>query len=350
VAARRLAFLDGMRGVAALWVVLFHAAAGQHITHFERTLPSWLDVEIFSSGYFGVPVFFVLSGFVIAYSVGGERVGTGYLARFALRRAIRLGLPYWASIVLALAFLALKSAALHEPLAPPTVAQVAAHALYLQDALGVPEINSVYWTLCQEMQLYLLFCLMLAAAQRLRFPVLAAAAMLALAWPLFGSPFPALCFSYWHGFLLGVLACWALSGVIRPRWFVLYTAALAALWLRERDAFTLVCVAAGTLIYAAGAAGCMDRWLRSRELQFLAMVSYSLYLIHNPVMGAGFNIAYRVLPHSALGEAAALLAVLGLACAFAYGFWWLIERPSTALSHLVHLSQPRLAPRTASLA
>jgi hypothetical protein len=55
------------------------------------------------------------------------------------------------------------------------------------------------------------------------------------------------------------------------------------------------------------------------------------------------NIAYRLLARSALGEAAALFALPGFACAFAYGFGWLIERPSTALRHRVHLSQPGAA-------
>jgi peptidoglycan/LPS O-acetylase OafA/YrhL len=90
----------------------------------------------------------------------------------------------------------------------------------------------------------------------------------------------------------------------------------------------------------------MDRWLRWPALQFVGMVSYSLYLIHNPVMGAGFNVAYRVLPRTALGELVALLGVFAFVCACAFAFWWLIERTSTALSRRLRL--PQLAVRTAS--
>ena len=157
-----------MRGLAALWVVLFHAAEGRHLLKLEAALPAWLDADIFSHGNFGVPIFFVLSGFVIAHSVGGGRVDAAYLGRFTLRRSIRLGLPYWASIVLAIGFLSLKAAATHSPVAIPTPGQIAAHVFYLQEILRVQEINSVYWTLCYEMQFYLLFCLLLAAALHFR--------------------------------------------------------------------------------------------------------------------------------------------------------------------------------------
>jgi peptidoglycan/LPS O-acetylase OafA/YrhL len=325
-------------------VVLFHADAGHHIGQLEAALPAWVHAKL-SPGHFGVPMFFVLSGFVIAYAVRGQRVDAAYFGRFTLRRSIRLGLPYWASIALAIAFLELKGVATHTQVALPTPGEVAAHAVYLQDILGVRQINAVYWSLCYEMQFYLLFCLLVAAAQRCRFPVFAAAAAVSLAWPLTGLHVPGLCLPYWHGFLLGTFACWALHGMLRPACFGLYAAALVALWLWSQDRFTLVCVATAAAIYAAGAAHKMDAWLRWPALQLLGMVSYSLYLIHNPVMGAGFNVAYRALPRTAIGELVALLAVLAVVCAAAFAFWWLIERTSTALSRRL-----RLPPRDVVLA
>jgi peptidoglycan/LPS O-acetylase OafA/YrhL len=347
VIGRRLAFLDGLRGIAALWVVLFHAAAGHHIVHLEAALPDWLHAKL-SEGHFGVPMFFVMSGFVIAYAMHGHRIDAAYFGRFTLRRSIRLGLPYWASIGVALAFLGLKGAATHTPVSVPTPGELAAHAVYLQDLLRVHQINTVYWSLCFEMQFYLLFCALVALAQRCSFPVFAVAAAVSLAWPLGNLQVPGLCLPYWHGFLLGVFTFWALHGALRRRYLALYAAALLVLWLWSGDRFTLVCVVTAWAIYAAGVARRMDGALSWPALQFVGMVSYSLYLIHNPVMGAGFNLAYRLLPRTALGELAALLAVVALACAFAFAFWWLIERTSTALSRRFRLPQPGLALRTAS--
>ena len=52
-------------------------------------------------GFVGVDIFFVLSGFVIAYSVREARITPRFLGRFALRRSIRLDPPYWITIAIA---------------------------------------------------------------------------------------------------------------------------------------------------------------------------------------------------------------------------------------------------------
>ena len=107
--SRRLPFIDALRGIAALWVVIFHIGEGRQVASLQAALPSWLDLAVFKAGHFGVPIFFVLSGFVIALSIGTDRVTFGYTGRFALRRAIRLDLPYWASIAITLAFASVKA-------------------------------------------------------------------------------------------------------------------------------------------------------------------------------------------------------------------------------------------------
>ena len=64
-ARQRLAFLDALRGAAALWVVLFHFGEGGQLSVLLAWLPQWLSAAIFTSGFSGVPVFFVLSGFLL---------------------------------------------------------------------------------------------------------------------------------------------------------------------------------------------------------------------------------------------------------------------------------------------
>jgi len=61
-------------------------------------------------------------------------------------------------------------------------------------------------------------------------------------------------------------------------------------------------------------------------VQFLGWCPTACYLIHNPVMGAGFQRRLPGAAHSASGELVALLAVLAFALATAFAFWWLIER------------------------
>src|SRR5579872_7415052 len=93
MSSQRLAFVDGLRGVAALAVMLYHLVG--------RTSAGVLT----QYGFLGVAIFFVLSGFVIASVVGDRRVDAGFLGRFALRRMVRLDIPYWLNIALAIALL-----------------------------------------------------------------------------------------------------------------------------------------------------------------------------------------------------------------------------------------------------
>ena len=73
--------LDGLRGVAALLVVVFHVLEGY--THGDFT------VQIINHGYLAVDFFFLLSGFVLGYAYD-DRWGTMTLKDFFKRRVVRL--------------------------------------------------------------------------------------------------------------------------------------------------------------------------------------------------------------------------------------------------------------------
>src|ERR1019366_7007946 len=99
----RFAFIDALRGLAALSVVLFHAKEGNHTPDMFSLMPGWI-AALFDNGNLGVAVFFVLSGFVISHSIYAERVSAPFAGRFMLRRSLRLDPPYWAAIALSLGF------------------------------------------------------------------------------------------------------------------------------------------------------------------------------------------------------------------------------------------------------
>src|SRR5262245_16921516 len=152
----RLQFIDGMRGIAASAVMLFHFN--------ERVGHPWWG-EPFQQGYLGVAIFFVLSGFVICMSVGDRSVGVGFLGRFALRRSVRLDILYWVSIAatIAVGVLGRDYGVNQKPITAP---QVAAHLFYLQGILGYEPLSPIYWTLCYEIQFYLTLVVLIWTMQR----------------------------------------------------------------------------------------------------------------------------------------------------------------------------------------
>jgi peptidoglycan/LPS O-acetylase OafA/YrhL len=78
----KIHFLTGYRGVAAVWIILFHLS-----TYFESRIPSPI-YTIINKGYIAVDLFFILSGYVIGlnyYQAVQERSGiiTFFIKRFA---------------------------------------------------------------------------------------------------------------------------------------------------------------------------------------------------------------------------------------------------------------------------
>jgi peptidoglycan/LPS O-acetylase OafA/YrhL len=331
-----------------MWVVLFHFGEGGQIRALQAALPSWLSHAVFTIGDSGVPVFFVLSGFVIAHSIGEDRVTGPYVGRFVLRRAIRLDLPYWLAIGLTIAFAAAKATVLSRPYVAPAGSTILAHMFYLHDLLRMTPINPVFWTLCFEIQFYLLFCALLwivttrgtpLAVARARAIVFGTVAIVSLVWPLVPAlQLPGLALSHWHGFLLGVFVCWMHRGVVPAAWPFCYIAAVLILFGITRDPFTLACACAAIFITIAHYRGALGRWLGQRLPQFLGRISYSLYLIHVPVSGALFVLCYRVLGRTPMQEAIAAVLVLLGNCVAAAIFWRVAERPSTALARRIRKS------------
>jgi len=164
----RFTYIDALRGLAALAVAAYHFyhSAGL-MAVYDASLPRFITAPL-SRGYLGVQIFFVLSGFVIAYSQRDTFVTLRYLGNFALRRSLRLDPPYWAAIfaVIVLNWLAYR---LHfEGLEPmPSIPVVLANMIYIHDLLGVQKILSVSWTLCIEVQFYLILTVVVGLVQRM---------------------------------------------------------------------------------------------------------------------------------------------------------------------------------------
>jgi peptidoglycan/LPS O-acetylase OafA/YrhL len=322
----RFCFIDALRGFAALAVVIFHAGAGNHID----SLPSGFLV-VASYGEFGVAVFFVISGFVIAHSLRDQKLTASGVGTFMLRRAIRLDPPYWIAIALAICFSQLASA-----LVPGRIPkeysndQVIAHLFYAQELLGYPEINTVFWTLCYEIQFYLIFALLLSTRS---VNLMAVAFVGSLLWPLGLAPeirglFP----NFFYGFLLGVGAyyCWR-----QPKarvWFALYATIILVSSLEHGNRFGVASALAAATIAVVASLGQLGTLLKWRQLQLLGLISYSLYLTHGPISGASFRVWYRLAGSSPASEALGLVVTVVACIAVAAGMYYLAERPFIALS------------------
>lgn len=355
----RLRYIDALRGVAASWVLLYH-----FYSHLSREgtlvrLPRPLH-DLILSGHLGVEIFFVLSGFVIAYAVADSVVTPRFFGRFALRRSLRLDPPYWATIFASFAVLSLTSrlglgrSALARPSEFSAGGILLANMFYLDNILGAPSIVKVGWTLCLEVQFYLVYILLCGLMQRAdaaglprhgsRAIVFAPLALysLAIAAGLAAFPYPGFFFEYWYLFFLGAVASWTITRRSSPLWLygfaALAIASLAVSW----DSRTVVALLTAASIVGLGRAGRLSTALDWPWLQYLGAISYSLYLLHpligHRVLRLGMRRFGDPLPTA---HAVAFFACATTASVLAaHAMNRIIEAPSIRLSKRISLKPP----------
>src|SRR5919197_1544243 len=125
----RLAGLDGIRGLAALFVVLHHCWLMSYPGYPANTGPVWSGWLIY--GHLAVVVFIVLSGFSLAVAPARNGWRLDGLGRFAFRRAWRILPPYWPALVYSLI---IAWTLVPQPYSgPPTGKSVLIYGLLLQD-------------------------------------------------------------------------------------------------------------------------------------------------------------------------------------------------------------------------
>jgi peptidoglycan/LPS O-acetylase OafA/YrhL len=322
--------IDGLRAVAILMVVLFHA--------FPARVPG---------GFVGVDVFFVISGFLISMIIlKALDAGSFTFRDFYARRTRRI---FPALVVV----LPLTAAAGWVALLPTEYTQLGKHlaagALFLQNVAlyreaGYFDVASELkplmhlWSLAVEEQFYLGYPLLLWLAARLRLSTVAVIALVAAAsfgvsvWRLDEHPVEVFFLPHarlWELLLGGLLAHATRSGALE-RWVpagslrahlasVLgLTLALAAGVLLSREvsfpgASALGPTFGAALLIAAGPSALVNRAvLAARPMVFVGLISYPLYLWHWPLLS--FN-AMVSRDSSASTRGALVLAAVGLAWA-----------------------------------
>ncbi len=326
--------IDGLRAVAVLSVLFFHAG-----------------IWPFSGGFVGVDVFFVISGYLITTIILNDlNAGRFSIAQFYERRIRRIFPALLLTVAITVAgALALFSATELESLFASLVwlSFFASNFYFAQNSGyfdGAAEQNATLhtWSLAIEEQFYVVFPALLAFVLRRRLDarwVFLSLAIASFAFSIYivdRDARPAF-FStpgrIWE-LLLGVLAAVGLfprltNPKVRTAISVAGLAAIAAsVFLLDGDtpfpgAYALPACAGTAAIIWAGACGetPVTRWLGWRPLVFVGLISYSLYLLHWPLIVFARHWAGREL------SAVETAAVLAASFAGAWASWRFVETP-----------------------
>jgi len=364
-----IAGIDGLRGIAVLWVALFHFTVLRPADATTQALLQAPGGALAAHGYLGVDLFFLVSGFLLAmpwFSHEAAGLARPSPARFYARRFWRIVPAYYVQLVVLFGVVLplLHGATFWRSDLWVYLYNLVAHALFLHNTTplssGSMQVNGALWTLAVEAQFYAI--LPLAMPLVVRAPRLACAGCMAIAvaWriaaqvdlaPLvslemqmgrpWGWPEPVVRYllahqlpSYLGHFALGILLgrAWLAGGLARVPAFTLDVAAACAIVALDlflaagrsvvgELAWAVPMLAVAVPLAAAARAGTWTSRLLSRgPLAFVGRVSYSMYLYHLPLL----LLLAPILPARSL---LALPAYLAAAITVAFVSWRYVEQP-----------------------
>jgi len=330
---RKISELDGVRGIAILLVLLFHAAPQDLVSNLHLPEPvagaaSLLLYPVATLGWAGVDLFFVLSGFLITTILLQAKAGPRYFRNFYARRFLRIFPIYYASLFMLTIVV---------PLLKPSAHAIAPHdrvlfLFYLQNWLETFQTYTGFrsgflahfWSLAVEEQFYLVWPLavyLLTPRQLMRLcaGLIAASLLVRIAVNVL-VPNPWVDFNLVHFNTIARFDTLAMGALIACA-TMHYEAALAQVWSKRRATVVLVALGLALLgilllspslphvtnaafrtvgysVLAAGWAVFLLRALRAppeaftrralriRALTYTGAISYGLYVFHYPVFGA----------------------------------------------------------------
>ena len=348
-----LAYLDGLRALAAFWVVLSHLWISQFgLPAHSGLLGLATNWTLYS--HFAVDIFIVLSGYCLMLPVTRDNGLRGGASKFYKRRARRILPPFYAALLFSIFASLLLRILARQPVNVDPHALLA-NVLLIQDLSPKWNIfNGPFWSIAVEWRIYFLFPMMVWVAARWgQAPLLTLSALAGygLTWPLLAYHSEMSQASPWYLplFTLGVCAAsegglhlknaagWAagLSGLSLAALLYLHPVTLQngadfGRYMPITDgALGVFCASALALLSRHELASGIRTALSWHPLATLGTFAYSFYLVHMPcilILNNRLNYEWPALtPFQRFG----LLAALGLPLilALSYLFFLAFERP-----------------------
>ena len=366
--SEKIRFANQLRGLAALSVVISHwigvywlvqdAVSAVTFSPAPAGPPpeivDWVNLQWFNFGPFGVGVFFLISGFVIPFSLQKHT-----RLSFAAARLLRIFPTYIAAFMIEMAVIYTASLFWGRPFTYGW-ALLMSNALLFYDVIGAASLDLVNWTLSVELKFYGLAMLLLPAIRRGNTAALIAVGALAVAlnalmregWvgDIAAAPSTvsytvsshSVCLTY---MLIGVAFSFHLRRLLSTEGLLLTVAVLLGQFLAAwnlsvwRDQFPVVTV---NYLYAVALFGILyavrGRVPANAALDALASISFPLYLVHSLL---GYSLFRALMTGAGLSYGMAVAITLPsilLVCAVLH---WTIERPSVRLGQRLGQNYPQ---------
>lgn len=314
--------LDGLRGVAAVLVVIYHIFEGFAFAEATNGAGSGL-ITTFNHGHIAVDFFFMLSGFVISYAYD-DRWGKMSLGNFFKRRLIRLHPMVIMGAIIGVAAFLLEGCKQWDGTVTPrgwVMTALLFTMLMIPAVPGVPyevrgngemfPLNGPAWSLWFEYIGNILYALIIHRLPTKALAVLAVALGAAHAWffvgnisgyDMVGVGWTIDSINFWGGlvrmlfpFTVGMLlartfkprkikgAFWLCSALLITVFAMPYIASTGKASINSLYEFLCIALLFPVIVWMGACGGCSDN-VTGRVNKFLGDISYPLYIIHYPIM------------------------------------------------------------------
>lgn len=320
ISKQRYPQIDVLRGIAAVSVCFFHLTGSSGLSTASGQLGKF--------GYLGVEMFFVISGFIIPYSMYLKKYRTSQFGSFMLKRLLRINPPYVAIIIFTLLMIFITK---REIL--PSFESLFYHFFYINTFVGHESISPVFWTLIIEFQYYIFIGLFYFIISHKSVPAFVAFTQLILIANILMPNSNSLI--GWFGlFVLGIILFRFEHGMLSTYLFFALVIETAAVIVYKNGIYESL---AGLLSLA-----CIhlikinNKSMALKSLLFLGTISYSLYLVHWE-FGRALVAITRHIP--AVGNYEIFRILVGMAGSImaAWIFYYFIEKPSIKLAGYIQL-------------
>lgn len=337
-ALSRMPVVDALKAVACLAIVFHHLAFYGPMSDVAYPLFPALVDGFYQYGRMAVQVFFVVAGFLVARKFAPHGVALAIEPmQLITQRYLRLVIPYLAALSLAIGCAALAGEWMTHDSIPdaPSLGQLIAHLLLLQDLLDQDALSAGVWYVAIDFQLFALAACLLWFSRRFEAEGQEFASRLLIASltliSLFGfnrdSLWDETALYFFGAYGLGMLSYW----VGRSRYSLLGLLVLglvveAALLTDFRERILVAGVVALFMGWACRSGG-LTRWSMPQRLTYLGRISFSVFLVHFPlllVVNAAFS---QLFPSDPVANALGM--VLGFAISIAGGalfYQWVESR------------------------
>ena len=333
--ANRMPLIDALKALAAVLVLLNHFSSYGPLAASAQAAFPGLFGWFYDYGRLAVQIFLVIAGFLAArgLSAHGQALAVSPLP-LIWKRYVRLAIPYLAAIGLAIAAAAIAGQWMDDDAIPAraTFRQWLAHALLLQNILGIDSLSAGVWYIAIDFQLFALMAVLLWSG---RIKVLAPALVLALAtlslfWFNRDASLDRWALYFFGSYGLGAAAWWASDRKQLSLWLgIIFTVAIAALVLDFRLRIALA-LGMAMLLGFGRRLGFLEKFPNVAPLPFLGQISYSIFLVHFPVLLLANGIYAKLELASPSSAIFALILALTASVAAASVFYRWIESPAAS--------------------